>query len=272
MARGNVIVIDAETIAAVDPAVVAAVEEEARSRRPAQNTLKKKKTLWDTQQGIDERVREALAKTAVDPLLAEPICVCMEVDGEAFGVVAERLKPLDLVGVHDVLEEVAQQDTWWVGHNVTGFDFGVLQTAWVREGICPPTWFPRYRNGLWSGRIWDTMTRAPGKTPYISLDDACAAYRVAGKGYEFEGRVLSGADVAGLWARGLHNVILAYCQADVETERNLFLAQSCGGELVDGPWDVVAEQVREIEASALDDTAMKLSVYNVLNKAGMVPR
>lgn len=279
------ICLDIETIATTNPLIRADVEREAREKRPAQNTLKEKKILWDTHEAIEERVQEALDRTAVDPLWAEPICVCWSVGRvnervvecsrmiEQGQSVASRKLALSLVA--DAWDEDAGPETVWIGHNIAGFDLPVLLNTWRRDDTKPPAHFPQYVNGRWRGRVWDTMLRSPVKNGLglISLDDLYRAYIEEPPGVDWDGSPMDGSRVAAAYAAGEYQLITEYCMCDVRCAREIYRAQTA-----DETWgtydqhDEVAEQIREIEASSEPESRRAIQMVRVLDRAGLIPR
>ena len=70
MRKPRLITLDIETYRTRNPVFVDRIQGEALTKRPAQNAAKEVKLDWDTDRARAERANEALAKTAVNVLLA----------------------------------------------------------------------------------------------------------------------------------------------------------------------------------------------------------
>lgn len=279
--RARLLVFDVETVGTRNQNVVAQITEEALAKRPASNTKKEIKLQWDTEEARQARVREALEKTAVDPLLAEPIVVCWTaVDGAGFEMASGHTRLFApehteraLEALRADWEHVTDEGTIWVGHNIAGFDLPVLLNAWRRHRISPPSTFPVYVNGRWRGRVWDSMLRTPGKTPFVSLDAVCQAYGLgAAKNVHWQGAPMDGSRVAAAYAEGAEDLLVSYCFADVDAELNLYLAMT-GGDAY-GTYDdreSVAGAIREVRESELSEGAKAVAIVNIMEGAGLVP-
>jgi hypothetical protein len=254
------------------------VWREAVEKRPAQNTLKELKTLWDTEEAIEARAQKALAQTALDVTLAEVLCVCATADGEPLcGLFAQRPEPIEefvvLERAAEVLNEFSGPDTIWVGHNIAGFDLPILLNRWRRHRITPPEHFPAY-SGRWMGRVFDSMLRIPTKTGFISLNEACARYGIPmQKDTIWQGEPMTGARVGEAFEAGEYALIAEYCMADVEMVGELYSVMTFGGTR--GTYDTsdaVAEHVSEIEASELSPAQKALAIVAILDASGRIPR
>jgi len=287
--KARLIVLDVETYRTRNPVMVERIRREAIEKRPASNTRKDLKTMWDTAAAREARAREALAKTAADVLFAEVLCVCWRADGEAFNLSAmdqrcvqaqtEDSDELELLALEMLAEHWRAQagpETIWVGHNVLGFDLGVLLNRWRRYGISPPEHFPSYVNGRWRGRVFDTMTRTPCKNGIglVSLEDVCAAYDIASATpIEWRGEPMTGSRVGAAFEGGEYDVVLEYSALDVQTTERLYMLMTCDGMW--GTFDAhhaVAEQIAEIKGSEISESAKALAIVDVLDRAGLIPR
>lgn len=291
------LVLDIETYRTRCAGAIDRITEEVLARRPAQNTPKETKLEWDCDWARAARLEEALSKTAVDVLLAEPLCVCWRLDDweDKYGVeamcdgewntdlhepawTAEECFELERVMLCDLARQWGLQtgpETIWVGHNVQGFDLAVLMNRWRRHGIVPPPDFPRYVNGRWRGRIFDTMLMAPCKNGLglVSCDDVCEAYGVQPEWYEWRGEPMDGSRVAEAYEAGAYGAILDYCHADVATEQRLY--QQMTGNDSWGTYDrrsELAEQIKELKGSELSEGARAIAIVKLLEGAGLVPR
>jgi predicted PolB exonuclease-like 3'-5' exonuclease len=268
-------VLDIETVSTRNRELRLRVMNDAIEKRPAQNTLKELKVQWDTDEAKEARALEALDKTAVDPLLAEPIVCCFRADGAGCALELYKLEKAELVALREVLNDMTGAETIWIGHNVKGFDLPVLLNTWRRHGIAPPDHFPRFRGNRWCGRIYDTMENAPTKTPFESLDGLCQAYGL-GSAKCFKtphGVPMNGGMVGEMYDGGCYAEITAYCETDVEMEEKLYMAMT-----FEDTWGCFDEESDIVEAIAnlqsdesLTDTQKKLHIYTILEKAGRIP-
>ena len=174
-----------------------------------------------------------------------------------------------------VWDELAGADTVWAGHNVIGYDLAVLLNRWRRYGIRPPEHFPKYVNGRWIGRVYDTMYRTPCKNGmgFVSQDRVMDALGIPNVGYAWGGAPMTGARVGAAYEAGEYGVIEEYCATDVRAQRALRRVMTCGGTW--GTYDArsaVAEQVMALERDgSLSGEARCMAQMNVLRMNGMVP-
>lgn len=280
------ITFDLETYRTRNAAVVKRVAEEAIAKRPAQNQPKAVKETWDTERAMTLRGVEALAKTAVDVLLAEVLCCCTSEDyGDGGGPTEQQFEAMSGDMTEDEALDVlaaywrlaAGPQTIWCGHNILGFDLPVLLNRWRHHRIQPPEWFPSYNAGRWYGRVYDTMRRVPcaNGLGYVSLSAVCESYGLPeAKSVAWRGQPLTGEFVGEAYEAGDWQTILEYCSADVRAVDELYQVMTMGGAW--GTYDVrsdVAEQVAEIEGSPeLTEGARAIAVYQVLDAAGLIPR
>jgi len=268
----QVLVVDLETYPTRRPEKIAQITQEALAQRPKQNTKKEIKDRWDTMPSRQARVNEALDKTAVDPLWAEIVCVCWMDDASLFRYVSFMDDDL-LEEIGDELDVQAGPETIWVGHNVMGFDLPVLLNNWRRHEIKPPEHFPQFVNGRWRGRIYDTMLRVPGKTPYVSLDEACFAYDILPEAVMWLGAPMDGSRMKEAVDAGEWEMIQQYCMCDVRNNRKLFDRMTCGNTWGTYTRDAeLAEQVRAIESGPETEGQKALALVKLLDNAGRIPR
>ena len=273
----KILCFDIETRATTEANLIARLEQEAFERRPVNNTLKTEKERWDTSQAQTERMHEAVQKTSVDCLYAEPICCVWRTEDDEAGVDGVWLAADEAAGLRDLSERweaLTDAGTVWVGHNLLGFDLPILLNRFRRNCVPPPTCFPQYRDGRWIGRVWDTMLRTPAKTPFISLENASLAYGLpSAKNMMWRGEPMTGARVAEALAAGEDKMLVEYCATDVQADYELYLTQTFCGRwgTLDGR-ESLAAAIREIEAADFPQSAKDRGVLTLLDAAGMVPR
>lgn len=269
------IVFDIETYHTRNPEILEAITLEALNATPAQNTAKAIKEAWDTAAGRQQRIHEAISKTACDPLLAEPLVICVDAEG-SFGGAYECYQAHEISRVlRDFtrnLRAACDKDTVWVGHNIERFDLPLLATWWQRLGIEIPPCFPvALPGGRWRGRVFDTMTRVPTRTGYISADNACRAFGIPCKTILWNDEPMTGKRVGAAYEAGEHDLITQYCGQDVSAEKALFLKLT--QDALWGLWDRVdstVEQLREIAESELSAAQKWLAASPVLQSAGLL--
>jgi len=277
--KARLIVLDIETYRTRDAELVEQISQEAIDKRPAQNALKELKLEWDTETAREARAAEALAKTAVDPLLAEVLCCAVAVgaDGgrlEFEGMTESNDRPM-LAQLAEDLNQMAGPRTIWVGHNIEGFDLPVLLNRWRHYDIRPPEHFPMPVRHGWRGWVYDTMLRCPSKNGmgFVSLDDACAAYGIAGESIFWRGEPMDGSRVGEAFKAGKYDMIMRYCDQDVQTTRALYLRMTAGDTWgTYGLADEVAQQIAAIEASGQSEGVRAIAKCAVLERAGLVPK
>lgn len=279
----RVVLIDIETIATRDPRLIEMIRRDAIAKEPANNTRTELKASWHSQDSRERRANEALAKTSVDVLRAEILCV---------GVIIDAEEPHCLSAMwpgeteQNMLEQLAEElrskttvETVWGGHAVEGFDFPILINRWRRFGIVPPESFPQPHHGKWRGRVYDTMQRIPSGhgLGMVSQRDACLAYGLSEPKSRValpDGRPMSGELVAEAFAAREYNTICNYCLDDMATLRELYNACTVGGEW--GTWDTDAElelAISTIRASKdLPEQGKAQVILEVLAETGKIPR
>jgi len=275
------VTLDIETYRTTDQALVEGIRQQAILKRPARNTLKRLKECWDTEAARNERAADALAKTSVDPLLAEVLCVAVQ-----YGNLEPRIwsamggtDGIMLRGLAEELVECTDIETIWVGHNLKGFDLPILVNRFRRCGVVPPAHFPVPTGPRHvRGRVYDTMLRVPSQNAqgYISLEAACAAYGLpAAKGaYALEdGRLLTGATVGSAFEAGEYELIEKYCMEDVAATYRLY--QACTMEGRWGTWESDSElehAITTIWKQGMNPDAAGKVVLDLLAGAGKIPR
>jgi len=295
-AKASVIVFDIETYSTRDPRMIEEIREEAISKRPAQNTAKELKIAWDTTEARAERGAEAVAKTALDPMLASVLCVVYRVyglspepsdyftdcmadhelrQGQHYNDHAHLAEGEALADLAQRWDEIAGPDTLWVGHNIEGFDLPVLLGAFLRHDIEPPAHFPRFSHGRWFGSIYDTMCHYPNnRAGFVSLDTACRALGMpAAKSHLWQGEPMSGKRVAAAYEAGACELIIEYCAVDVAAEARVF-ERLTNGRLFAGNSRTEAKRaaLAPIWASTdLDRGSKKIASFDALLALGEIP-
>lgn len=277
------VVFDIETLPVSDPGLERAVRREAEEKAPAASASKAKKEAWYTEEATRARGEEAWLKTAVDVLLAEVCVISIQEEGGAVQTwqmgLDEWAEPEVLEAAADYLNTLLDEDTVLAGHNIKGFDLAILLNRWRRYEIEPPRFFPVYGRGRWYGgcRLYDTMERVCAKTPFVSLEDACAAYGLGkAKSLEWDGAPMDGSRVFAAFEAGKFELLAQYCEADVAAERALFERMTFGGRhgLGDGDArEAMSAAIGEIEAQEeLTWSQRELAIMSVLRANGLVPK
>jgi hypothetical protein len=269
------ITFDIETYRTTNAEAVQRIRLEAIDKEPAGNTLKALKETWNTTEAREARADEALAKTSLDPLLAEILCVSLYIDYPD-GSFADSTFDLmrgkhSLEIVRRALESIANEDTLWIGHNICGFDLPILLNSWRRSGMIPPTHFPRYIRGHWQGTLYDTMQNIPNnRGGFVSLDAACQAFGLgSAKHIIWNGAHMEGSRVAEAYETGFYDLILEYCAIDVSFERALYLCLTSGGRYAtpEAARADLRAAIAEIEANPdLDDTSKAITIGNLVRR------
>lgn len=273
MTKAPWFVFDIESRATSRPDIIDRLTEQARNARPNHNTLKELKECWDSPEAIQARIEAAIAKTAVDPLLAEPLCICASCLEEEVVVLDGMERPTHemILEIGNLIDEWCDRNTIFVGHNIEKFDLPLLLVQFQKLLIAPPDVFPTYRRGKWRGNIFDTMGATPSQTPFVSLVEAALAYGFEAKQLMWRGEQMTGARVGEAYKAGEFQVIRNYCCSDVRDESALFMAQTC-----DGTWglqsrlDTTAEQLQEIETSQLTPAQKWLAAMPILRSYGLL--
>jgi hypothetical protein len=277
--KASVIVFDIETYSTRDAQILEEIRDAAVKKRPAQNTLKEIKGAWGTTEARAARGAEAVAKTALDPMLAAVLVVAYSVDGVNHVTEVFASHEAERAGLENLAEDwdaIMGPDTLLVGHNIAGFDMPVLIGAWNRHDIEPPDFFPRFSRGRFHGNYYDTMQQIPNNNAgFVSLDTACRALGLpSAKSCTWEGLPMTGARVAEAFERAQFELLQEYCLADVEAELRLFLRLTHGGSYgLSRRSDSVREALEPIWASeTLDRAQKKIASFDALRQLGVIPQ
>ncbi len=277
---------DAETIHTRDEQVAQYVKMAAMDEKNMPKNFKKEEAKQKWRDENEARGEEAVKNTSTDVRYAEVLCVVMKVVevGEDDGSTGRNIafdamshSELDVMSaVAETFEQVLCADTVLAGHNIKGFDLGLLLNRFRRFGIRPPTHFPLYEDGRWRGaRIYDTMKNAPAKNGlgFVSMDDVCMAYGMGrGKRMEWDGMPMDGSRVAEVYEAGAYEFLLKYCESDVDVNYELFSRMTFDFTYgFGGRREEVSVAIREVRASGLDDTARRLAEHGILDAAGLIP-
>lgn len=224
--------IDIETYRTRNPATIDRLTKLAIEKRPPGNASKADKAAWDLEQAISERIGEALSKTAINPMHAEILVICVKTDADGsvydFDAIS-RGQARALGEFVEYMESTTDENTIWSAFNGKRFDFAVLLNRMIQKRIRPPRHFPVYAGG-WRGRIFDTMERLPTYELFTSFAEACEAYGLECKTTLWKGEPMTGARVAEAYEAGDGDIIIEYCKADVMHEEQLYLAMTHGDE------------------------------------------
>lgn len=282
----QVVLIDVETYRTRDPRVLELLRREAIEKEPNQNTKIELKATWHSEAAREKRIREAVAKTSVDVLRAEVLCIGVVVDDEPPRVYSGmgqdpkvNYEAHMLTRFSEDLRAVTSAETIWAGHNVEAFDFPIILNRARRWGVMPPEHFPQPHNGKMRGRIYDTMLRIPSGhgLSMVSLRDASLAYGLPEPKTRLalpDGRPMSGALVGEAFEAGEHDLICQYCLEDMDASRALYRACTFDGQW--GTWEVDAELEQAIAAvwgtPKLGPDRQAAIVLELLAHAGKIPR
>jgi hypothetical protein len=269
--------IDIETLPTRNESILQRLTSAARNKRPPKASSNALKMEWDTSELVGERIQEAIDETAVNPFLAEPVLVCLKADDNGIEVFQLQVHDGDhMKGLANRLAEIADTKTIWIGHNLIGFDLPVLFNSFIRYRNEIPQAFPHcIRFGKWIGRIFDTMQRAPGKTPFVGMETLCEAYDIELPEIMWDGIPLDGSRVKEAWAtKAGRAAVIEYCKTDVLVTEQLYLAMTSNGKF--GTWaddgDGVKQRLEEIEQSRLlSEGAKALAQKEILKSAGLWP-
>jgi predicted PolB exonuclease-like 3'-5' exonuclease len=226
------IILDLETYRTRNEAVIKMIRHEQIARTPAQNKSKEEKLMWNTPEAVNARVDEALAKTSVDVLYAEVLCVAIGIDDDIPGTISCMENESDgLRWFREWFDFHAGPETILVGHNISSFDLRILTNRFRALNILPPELFPSIKGRYWSGRVWDTMLQTPCSNGLgmVSLADACMVYGIPSpKGAVCleDGTPLEGSTVGLAFERGEYEAILKYAEEDIAATRALYKAQT----------------------------------------------
>jgi predicted PolB exonuclease-like 3'-5' exonuclease len=164
----------------------------------------------------EERLQEAWAKQALNPLKGEIICIGYAIDDES---------PVDLIGSEEditdkfdfLLNELAYVKL--IGYNVLGFDFPWLYLRAVKYNL------PILKNHLPTKKsdtsYLDLMQQVSstlyGKDSYMSMRDVCGFFGISVKENGLDGSMVHQA-----YLDGRIKEIAEYCKQDVEAARTLY--------------------------------------------------
>lgn len=210
----NFLYLDIETIPATEAEIIAEIE--ASVTPPA--SMKKPETIakWEAEDK-PKAVADAVAKTSFDGAFGKVCCIGWAWNDAETNYAMQHpghVSEANVLQAFGAGRGPGFSPPVIVGHFVSGFDIRFLwQRAFVL-GVKMPAWFPRDPKP-WSDRVHDTMTMWAGNKDSISLDKLCKALGIPGKGN------MTGADVAGMWARGEYEAVAEYCRDDVERVRQV---------------------------------------------------
>lgn len=274
------IYIDLETYRTRNQAVVAKITNEQRYRVPSHNKSKELKSIWNTPEGIQARVNEELAKTSVDPLFAEILCIAFALDGDAPEVITcmpeHEIEGLALFA--EWVEENVSPETVWIGHNLQNFDLPILLNRYRALEMTPPDQFPSFKGRYWDGRVFDTMLRTPcaNGLGMVRLEDVCLAYGIStpkGRVCLEDGTPLEGSTVGLAYERKEYDAIMAYARLDITATRDLYMAQTfdCSRDTWESEDSSLAE-VYKIRDSDLPQVERAALILQALVTMGRVSR
>lgn len=264
------LVFDVETYPTRDLEVRGRLEREALDRACPKTADRGVRLNWDTTESRQGRVDEAWLSTSLDVTLAEAVCITVGNASFLSGRSDEDERVL-LEWASAEFERRSCAETVWVGHNIEGYDLGVLLNGWRRRGIRPPSNFPVYRRGRWQGRVYDTMLHIPSKSGYVSLEESCRLYGVKFVEVMWRDVAVDGSYVKALVDAGQWAILESYNTLDVTMETELWSVMTGGGAW-GYPWGGggVWDQVREIRGSNLGEVQKALSVVAALERAGLI--
>jgi hypothetical protein len=274
--------LDVETLPTRNKFYIDALRKEALEKRPAMNVAKVLKEIWDTPAEQEKRFLKKFLDTATDCLFAEPIVVCWKVDGQTDfreGIIEDTREASEkwLQWLADRLDEVIGPDTIIIGHNIEGYDLGVLLNSWRRYEIHPPDHFPQPVGKRWFGcHVYDTMLRAPNKNglSFVKMDTVRMGYELPpAKNVLWNGMPMDGSRVREAFLAGKFQLLLDYCGSDVDGTWELYQVMTHHGGW--GTWgvdDSVRSMILEIRASDMTAEQKALAIFNIMETAGRIPR
>lgn len=227
------IFIDLETYKTRNPILIDQIRHEQRARVPAMNKSKEEKLMWNTPEGIESRTSEAIAKTSVDVLRAEILCIAIGIDEDPPEVITcmpeHEVEGLELF--REWINENVSPETVWIGHNLQNFDLPVLINRFRALCIKPPAQFPTFNGRYWGGRIYDTMLRTPCQNGLglVRLEDVCLAYGITSSKSRIcltDGTPLEGSTVGLAYERKEYDAIMEYARLDIDATRSLYESQT----------------------------------------------
>ena len=217
------LVVDIETIPTLDAAVQARIAEQVTypSNISKQDTI----DAWNREKR-PQAIIDAIAKTGLNGMYGH-ICTLV-VARNNDDPVAFTMPEVSVMGERALLQ---QFHAWLfktyvpgtrfpriIGHFHIGFDLPFIFQRQVLHQLVPPSWWPRADVRPYnSERIFDTMQGFVGGRNTISMDNACAALGLPGKGDEIDGSRVWEFVKAGKLDR-----VEAYCIGDVRRTRSMY--------------------------------------------------
>lgn len=223
--------LDNESGPTTRPAVIERITAKIRTKEPAKSWSKAEKEAWTNPESVESRVREAIADTAKNSLLAELLCVSVKTEaGDTVQTFDAMEQPITrcLGQFVEWANDTAGQESIWIAFNGLGYDLPQLVVAMAKHRIMPPIHFPVPNGNGWKGRIFDTMQRQPHRDQFTSLVVACEAYGIDAKSVAWKGEPMSGGRVAEAFLAGEFELIREYNRQDVRDEEALYLAMTHG--------------------------------------------
>jgi hypothetical protein len=297
--KASVIVFDIETYSTRDPQMIEKTINDSLKLKPTPTNIKRVacalddceeeevsaervkalKGAWHTSEVRAARGALAVAKTALDPMLASVLVVAYSVDGSDHVTEIFATAEGERAGLENLAEEwddLIGPDTLLVGHNIAGFDMPVLLGAWNRHDIEPPDLFPSFSRGRFHGNFYDTMQQIPNNNGgFVGLELACRAMGLStAKSVLWKGEPMDGGRVAQAFEECEFDLLREYCAADVEAELRLFLRLTHGGSYgLSRRSDSVREALEPIWASeTLDRAQKKIASFDALRQLGVIPQ
>ena len=212
--------LDIETLPAIDPWVVALLEEAVK----VPGSMKKEETIatWKKEER-PKLLKDAVSKSALDGTYGRVCCIGAAVNelpavtfiGEESNVLLAFFEHVEKAFVtQDALGKRIDLPVTLVGHNLRAFDLRFIWQRSVILGIHRPVCLP-WKVSRYDAHIQDTMELwNPDTAKRISLDKLCRVLGVRSPKRDF-----NGAMVAEAWARRQLVKIADYCAEDVEATR-----------------------------------------------------
>ena len=280
MDKAKVIAIDIEAYRTCNPTIVERLSQQATDQKPSNNTKKELKAVWDRPETVNARIAEALAKTAVDPLLAEILCVDIYTNaGEHFTYSAMEPDTVwCLCMVRDTLEALMDADTVITGYNIKSYDLPLLLTEYQRHAVQPPEHYPVWTGRYWTGRVFDLLDRVGGHSGYGKKGDSrqfacvCEAFGIPAKTVLWNDTQMTGARVAAAYEAGEYALIEDYCRSDTEPTLKLYNTLTFHGNWgTYGDKAELREQIAEIEDSSdLSPGQKAIAQMQLVRSAGII--
>lgn len=203
-----ILTFDIETLPTNDQEVI----DQLRATIKPPATHKKPETIaaW-MEENAESALAELVAKTSFDGMYGRVACIAWGIDGhDVLSTQASHTEKEAIQFFFKCVEEVAQFNDTFCGHNIAGFDLPFLKHRAIVLGIKPPTVLMRAMNSKpWDNCIADTMLMwHPDRDKRASIDKLCRVLGIPGKG-DFDGSM-----VAETWPVDPQKVI-DYCKDDV---------------------------------------------------------